>query len=118
MGGKHLPHRSSPITHYPSPITHHRFPLTIHHSLASPAMRFGLQDAEFLELSGDVGLALLGRGRQRRPGWPDRASHDDHPALERRGVLVAEQVPQPRELELEFARADALSGDACIVELR
>src|ERR1019366_74260 len=78
----------------------------------SPAVRLGVEDAERFELAADVGLAFRAPGRQRRPRGADRASHDHHAALERGGVLIAEQRPQPRHLVLQLARARPVAGDA------
>src|SRR5215510_13476986 len=72
---------------------------------SSPAVRLALEDAHVGELLLDEGLALLGGGRQRRARRPDRAAHDHHAALERGGILVFEQVPEPRHLVLQLARA-------------
>src|SRR5580692_8353817 len=84
---------------------------------ALPAVRLAIEDAEILELRADIGLALRRRGRQRRAGRADGAAHDHHAALERGGVLVFEQVPQPRHLELQLARAIPLAGDAAVEQL-
>src|SRR5215472_849094 len=59
----------------------------------SPAVRLAVEDAELLELAADIGLALLGGGGQRRPGWADIAAHHPHAALERERILIAKQQP-------------------------
>src|SRR5580704_10228765 len=71
----------------------------------SPAVRLAVEDAELLELAADIGLAFLGGSGQRRTGRADIAAHHHHAALERGGVLVAKQEPQPGELVLQVARA-------------
>src|SRR5882672_3920611 len=79
-------------------------------------MRFGLQDAELLEPLLDE-LDAFGRcGRQRRAGRTDRPPHDDAPALERRRILIAEDLPKLRELVLAFARARPISVRAGLVK--
>src|SRR5689334_6780423 len=83
-------------------------------NIASPAMRLGVEDAEVLELGADIGLALGRGGRQRGARRADRAAHDHHAALERRRVLVFEQVPQAGHLVLQLSRARPLARDAGI----
>src|SRR5262245_51097 len=77
-----------------------------------PAVRLGLEDAHLLELAADVGLALGRGGRQRLARGADRPAHHYHAALERRGILVAEEEPQPRQLVLAVARARPVGGHA------
>src|SRR3712207_7081222 len=43
-------------------------------------------------------------------------SHQHHPPFERRGILVAEEIPQARELELELACLQGVAGHARFVE--
>src|SRR5262249_51322565 len=81
---------------------------------SSPAVRLAVEDAHVRKLALDQRLALLGGGRQRRPRRSDRASHDDHAALERGWILILEQVPQPRHLVLQLARAVPFAGNAGI----
>src|SRR5258708_22183526 len=90
---------------------HCRFPLT-----KLPAMRLALQDAEFFQLLADIFLSLWGRGWQRSPRWPDRATHDDHAALEGRRILVAEQQPEFGQLVLQFTREIPIPTDTGVVK--
>src|SRR5882724_8387148 len=83
----------------------------------SPAVWLAVEDAEPPELAVHIGLALLGGGRQWRAGRADRASHHHHAALERGGILVAEQQPQPGDFRLQLAGPRPVAADAGIEQL-
>src|SRR5688572_16964194 len=70
-----------------------------------PAVRFGLQHAEFVELRAQELHAFLGGGGQRRTGGTDRTAHVDHGALQRRRILLLEHAIHLQNNKLAFARS-------------
>src|SRR6266542_1679703 len=81
-----------------------------------PSVRLGGEDAELFELLPDIFDALFARGRQRRTRRSDRPPHQHHSAFERRRILIAEKIPQARELELKLARFRGVTGDARLIK--
>src|SRR5688572_13714995 len=69
-----------------------------------PAVRLRLQYPELFELRLEEIDALFRSSGQRRARRADRPAHHDHRALERRRVLLLEELPQARNLELAVAR--------------